>query len=819
MKGKKPVGFLPTPPPPAHPSPTPRRDASDRSDRQAVECPAREFVPGVTQSAASVVEFGSRSAALEQRDPRRRLRATDQPAASSSTAPTPKPRITIRTKDEFPPLTRESAPKRTAPAASALTKENLAALNAILAKDPPGTKPSGSTAPARVSIEAPSAAPRGPPPPQLGQHATPSVPAPATKTAPPVTEATATLDPPRVNIEEELEALTDSYAPEPSQQQDMQELMEGLFGLQPKIRPRPESFETTAEGPEKRPNLGDTPPKMQQPQTNLRPAKQGTWTNRSLGVLGTAFPVLPRPATPPFPLPAFASQSASAAFATEVPRKTMREEPSQAAGSLLSTTSYADFATQEKGASSPREPSGNEPVPTPEPRGPEPADEEAESAHERRNEAPPQTQNEADSKKYPPIVVEKLPHWTRHLAALKEALGFTPNARAYGTGLRFVPKLDNEFRTIQRYLIQAKEQEPQMAFYCFTPALERPTKVALRGLPRDTDLEEIKEELLKMGLTMRHGRTIPPKRGRPGCLFFLELDPATKDDLEQLWTTKEFLCLPGITFEAWRGRPGPSQCHRCQGFGHSSANCYRQQKCVRCAGDHAAADCPRPREQPPTCANCGKNHTAKDRRCPVLRRETRNRGQRIPPPLPNPPTDEAPGLRHDAPAFVPRQQAQQYRAAASLAPEANPATQRGAPAGALRRRPRGGRRRNKAGRTEGQEVMAPFQINLVDITPPPAQFADFADDEVVYLPTIAPAQDQRKTQRAAHEPRPQQPQEHQRIPLHPRQEGTKKLPRQQAGELIANSTEFHEAVEFGGNLRHVLACGLEDLVNSLDRWD
>ncbi|KAJ2937823.1 hypothetical protein O0L34_g17799 [Tuta absoluta] len=142
---------------------------------------------------------------------------------------------------------------------------------------------------------------------------------------------------------------------------------------------------------------------------------------------------------------------------------------------------------------------------------------------------------------------------------------------AFGTGLRFVPKSGNEFRVIQRYLIAAKEKEPQMAFYCFTSALERPTKVALRGLPRDTDLEKIKEERQKMGLTMRHGRTIPPKRGRPGCLFFIELDPTSKEDLEQLWATKEFLCLPGVTFEAWRGRPGPAKCHRWQGFGHSSA--------------------------------------------------------------------------------------------------------------------------------------------------------------------------------------------------------------------------------------------------------
>ncbi|GBP52034.1 Nucleic-acid-binding protein from transposon X-element [Eumeta japonica] len=84
--------------------------------------------------------------------------------------------------------------------------------------------------------------------------------------------------------------------------------------------------------------------------------------------------------------------------------------------------------------------------------------------------------------------------------------------------------------------------------------------------------------------------------------------------------------------ERARGSP---QCHRCQAFGHSSANCHSPQRCIRCGEGHIAADYPRPRDQGPTCANCKNQHPASDRRCPVFRREARQRGNIIPLPPPS----------------------------------------------------------------------------------------------------------------------------------------------------------------------------------------
>ncbi|CAF4889647.1 unnamed protein product [Pieris macdunnoughi] len=46
--------------------------------------------------------------------------------------------------------------------------------------------------------------------------------------------------------------------------------------------------------------------------------------------------------------------------------------------------------------------------------------------------------------------------------------------------------------------------------------------------------------------------------------------------------------------------------------------------CVRCAGEHRAADCTRPRDMPATCANCGGPHPACHSSCPVRKEEEQN---------------------------------------------------------------------------------------------------------------------------------------------------------------------------------------------------
>lgn len=92
--------------------------------------------------------------------------------------------------------------------------------------------------------------------------------------------------------------------------------------------------------------------------------------------------------------------------------------------------------------------------------------------------------------------------------------------------------------------------------------------------------------------------------------------------------------MDGVRIEGWRGSGGVAQCHRCQAYGHSSYGCHNTPRCVRCAGEHVVADCPRTREEPATCINCGKPHAANYRHCPIYRRVARSKNIPIKPPPP-----------------------------------------------------------------------------------------------------------------------------------------------------------------------------------------
>ena len=67
----------------------------------------------------------------------------------------------------------------------------------------------------------------------------------------------------------------------------------------------------------------------------------------------------------------------------------------------------------------------------------------------------------------------------------------------------------------------------------------------------------------------------------------------------------------------------PHQCHKCQQFGHSSATCEQQQRCVRCSGPHQLSECSKENEV--KCANCNKNHSSCSRSCVEVKQAVQQR--------------------------------------------------------------------------------------------------------------------------------------------------------------------------------------------------
>ena len=59
-----------------------------------------------------------------------------------------------------------------------------------------------------------------------------------------------------------------------------------------------------------------------------------------------------------------------------------------------------------------------------------------------------------------------------------------------------------------------------------------------------------------------------------------------------------------------------TQCYRCQQYGHSSSNCGKQFKCIKCIENHEPGHCRRTtREGEPQCCNCKMFHAANSKSC------------------------------------------------------------------------------------------------------------------------------------------------------------------------------------------------------------
>lgn len=158
-------------------------------------------------------------------------------------------------------------------------------------------------------------------------------------------------------------------------------------------------------------------------------------------------------------------------------------------------------------------------------------------------------------------------------------------------------------------------QNKKIKYHTFPNSSEKKRKLVLRGLPINMLPEHIKEELEETGIIatsvsqLRH-----PATSAPMPLFLIII----KDNLENRKIEDlEELCHFKIKLEKLKQQRGPPQCFNCQGIGHVSRHCAKPPTCVKCAGEHRAAECTLQKGiDQPFCANCKKiGHVASYRGC------------------------------------------------------------------------------------------------------------------------------------------------------------------------------------------------------------
>lgn len=202
-----------------------------------------------------------------------------------------------------------------------------------------------------------------------------------------------------------------------------------------------------------------------------------------------------------------------------------------------------------------------------------------------------------------------------NINVLKETLGSITNNQTYSmTTLRNGHTVKIVPTTIETYkLIRSNFTENNISHYTYQLKSERAYRVVLRGLHHSENIEDIEDELTKMGHEARHIVNVLHRKTKEKLpLFYIDLEP--KPNNKEIFNVK-YLNHMKVSFEAPYKKKDIIQCKRCQRFGHTKNQCMRPYRCVKCGNDHPTASCQKQSNTDATCANCEGKHPASYKGC------------------------------------------------------------------------------------------------------------------------------------------------------------------------------------------------------------
>lgn len=180
-------------------------------------------------------------------------------------------------------------------------------------------------------------------------------------------------------------------------------------------------------------------------------------------------------------------------------------------------------------------------------------------------------------------------------------------------------KSEDNYRVLSKYLTENKKN-----FYTYQLKSSKGLQVVLKGIESDVTPEEITKALQEKGFTAKTVFNILNRDKKPQPLFKVELEPENKPlkkyEVHPIYNL-QFLLHRRITVEEPHKRNGPVQCSNCQEYGHTRSYCKLRPVCVVCGEHHDSAHCPASKDDcnSKKCGNCGGNHTANYRGCPVYK--------------------------------------------------------------------------------------------------------------------------------------------------------------------------------------------------------
>lgn len=226
------------------------------------------------------------------------------------------------------------------------------------------------------------------------------------------------------------------------------------------------------------------------------------------------------------------------------------------------------------------------------------------------------------------------------------------NGKSTVVHLKNVP----DYNKIKGILINNK-----IPFFSFGLKSERMNKFIIKGLPSSFSDSDVQEELTKHNINVVSVRQFVKNNNTPEGptktklpIFVVTVGPDTT--ITQLTAVKTVLYH---TFKVEKFKPNsqPTQCFKCQRFGHVSSHCHLNPRCVKCAEHHEIQNCS---SSTLKCANCGDEHTASYRQCPVrlkaIAQAAATKTQGLPPPtapVQEPPSSTSTSRSTDRPKLNP----------------------------------------------------------------------------------------------------------------------------------------------------------------------
>ncbi|GFU72290.1 uncharacterized protein TNCV_1136191 [Trichonephila clavipes] len=167
----------------------------------------------------------------------------------------------------------------------------------------------------------------------------------------------------------------------------------------------------------------------------------------------------------------------------------------------------------------------------------------------------------------------------------------------------------------ERRLVVQLLKKLKFQFYTIKAKAEHPIKVVIKGLPRTTNPEEIKQDLELLGFTPERVNQLIGRKTKRALSIFLITLPRNSDNLK-IFDLKTFSYL-SIRVEGYDGK-GVTQCCACNNFNHSSENCHLYSRCLKCDENHITRDCPiKQKLETAYCINCQVyGHMSNYRGCP-----------------------------------------------------------------------------------------------------------------------------------------------------------------------------------------------------------